>query len=81
VSARPKASFLNPEKFNGQVYKLDIWFPVISAKLQVNGQVIGNTIIQFYYIYLNLDFNIQAMVLPQLSQTDETFYDYYIILD
>jgi hypothetical protein len=81
ASARPKASLPDPEKFNGQAYKLDTWLPSIRAKLQVDSQAIGDAIAQFYYIYLNLDSNVQAMVLPQLSQADETSYDYHTILD
>ena len=79
--ARPKASLPDPEKFNGQVYKLDTWLPAIRAKLQVDGQAIGDAITQFYYVYLNLDSNIQAIVLPQLSQANEISHNYYTILD
>lgn len=81
ASAKPKASLPDPEKFNGQAHKFDTWLPSIRAKLQVDGQAIGNAIAQFYYVYLNLDSHVQAMVLPQLSQADETSYDYHTILD
>lgn len=43
-------------------------------------------LVQFYYIYLNLESNIQALILPQLQQymenkTANNTYDYNIILD
>ncbi len=61
--AKPKASFPDLEKFNGQVYKFDTWLPLIRAKLQIDSIAINDTIAQFYYIYLNLDSHIQAIVL------------------
>jgi cell division septum initiation protein DivIVA len=64
ASAKPKASLLDPEKFNGQAHKFNTWLPSIRAKLQVDGEAIGNAIAQFYYVYLNLDSHVQAMVLP-----------------
>jgi hypothetical protein len=55
VPAKPKHSLLDPEKFTGQAYKFDIWLPLIRAKLEVDGNAIGNATTQFYYVYLNLD--------------------------
>ena len=81
ASAKPKTSLPDPEKFNGQAYRFDTWLPLIKAKLQVDGIVIGDATAQFYYVYLNLESHAQAMVLPQLSQADETSHDYHIILD
>src|ERR1700737_3214147 len=80
-SSRPKPSLPDPEKFNGQSHKYDTWLPSIKAKLQVDGAAIGDTIAQFYYVYLNLESHVQAIVLPQLSQADETSYNYNTILD
>jgi hypothetical protein len=37
----------------------------------VDGPAIGNEIAQFYYVYLNLETNVQAMVLPQLAAAKE----------
>jgi hypothetical protein len=82
TKARPKACLPDPEKFTGQAYKFDTWLPSIRAKLRVDGEAIGDATAQFYYVYLNLDSHVQAMVLPQLSQAeDETSYDYNTILD
>jgi len=78
---KPRPSLPDPEKFNGQAHKFDTWLPSMKAKLQVDGDAIGNTTAQFYYVYLNLDSQVQAMVLPQLSQADETSYDYHTIFD
>jgi hypothetical protein len=47
----------------------------------VDGEAIGDAIAQFYYVYLNLESHVQAMVLPQLSQADETSHNYNTILD
>jgi hypothetical protein len=80
-SAKLKASLLDPEKFTGQAYKFDTWLPSIRAKLRVDSTVIGDATAQFYYVYLNLDSYVQAMVLPQLSQADETSHNYNTILD
>jgi hypothetical protein len=81
ASAKPKACLPDPEKFNGQTHRFDTWLPSIRAKLEVDGGAIGDATAQFYYVYLNLDSHVQAMVLPQLSQADNTAYDYNTILD
>jgi hypothetical protein len=81
ASAKPKASLLDPEKFNGQAHKFDTWLPSIKAKLQVDGEAIGDAIAQFYYVYLNLESHVQAIVLPQLSQVNKTSHNYTTILD
>jgi hypothetical protein len=71
----------DPEKFNGQTHKYDTWLPSIKAKLRVDGIAIGDTIAQFYYVYLNLESHVQAMVLPQLGQAEESNnWDYTTIL-
>ena len=80
--SRPKPSLPDPEKFNGHSQKFDTWLPSIKAKLRVNGAAIGETIAQFYYVYLNLDSSVQAMVLPQLGQAEKlNTWDYNTILD
>jgi hypothetical protein len=79
---RPKPALPDPEKFSGQAYKYDTWRPSISAKLRVDGESIGDDIAQFYYVYLNLESHVQAMVLPQLSQAEQSnSWDYTTILD
>ena len=40
---RLKPSLLNLKKFNGKTYKFDIWFPVIRAKLCIDGPAIGDS--------------------------------------
>jgi hypothetical protein len=82
TSSKPKASLPDPEKFNGQTHKFDTWLPSIKAKLRVDGDAIGDATAQFYYVYLNLDSHVQAMVLPQLSRAeDDSAYDYNTILE
>ena len=66
-TSRPKPALPDPEKFSGQTHKYDTWLPSIKAKLRVDGEAIGDSVAQFYYVYLNLDSHVQAMVLPQLS--------------
>lgn len=79
---RPKPSLPNPEKFSGQSHKFDTWLPSIKAKLRVDGIAIGDPVAQFYYVYLNLESHVQAMVLPQLGQAEESqSWDYTTILD
>lgn len=80
--SRPKPSLPDPAKFDGQSYKFDTWLPAIKAKLRVDNAAIGDAIAQFYYVYLNLDTQVQAIVLPQLGQAEELGrWDYNSILD
>jgi len=80
--SRPKPSLPDPEKFNGQAYRFDTWLPSIEAKLAVDGEAIGSEIAQFYYVYLNLEGAVQAMVLPQLAHAKESgVWDHQTILD
>jgi Retrotransposon gag protein len=79
---KPKASLPDPEKFTGQSYKFDTWLPSIKAKLRIDSEAIGDSVAQFYYVYLNLDSQVQAMVLPQLSQAEESQeWDYNTVFD
>jgi hypothetical protein len=71
TSAPPKPTLPDPDKFDGKAYHFDTWLPSIKAKLRINGPAIGNTTAQFYYVYLNLESTVQAMVLPQLAHTEE----------
>jgi hypothetical protein len=71
-TTRPKPSLPDPDKFDGKAYKYETWFQSIEAKLLVDGPAIGNEIAQFYYVYLNLETNVQAMVLPQLAAAKES---------
>ena len=57
-ATKPKASLPDPEKFNGQAHKFDTWLPSIKAKLQVDGEAIGDSVAQFYYVYLNLELHV-----------------------
>ncbi|KIM93062.1 hypothetical protein OIDMADRAFT_64132, partial [Oidiodendron maius Zn] len=79
--SRPKPALPAPDKFNGSTQRFDTWLPSIRAKLRVDGIAIGDPIAQFYYVFLNLDSHIQAMVLPQLAQAEESeSWDYNTIL-
>jgi hypothetical protein len=79
---RPKPSLPEPEKFSGQSLKFDTWLPAIKAKLRIDGAAIGDASAQFYYVYLNLDSSVQAMVLPQLNYAEENAdWNYQVILD
>jgi hypothetical protein len=81
LPTKPKASLPDPEKFNGQAYRYDTWLPSIRAKLRVDSSAIGDSTAQFYYVYLNLDSHVQAIVLPQLAQAeDNQNWDYQAIL-
>ena len=54
----------------------------MKAKLYIDGEAIGNDLAQFYYVYMNLDSSVQAMVIPQLSRAEEAKqWDYNTILD
>ena len=78
---RPKPNLPNLEKFNGKTYKFNTWLPAIRAKLRIDSPAIGDSTAQFYYIYSNLESNIQAMVLPQLSYAKTSHvYNYKLIL-
>lgn len=62
----------DPEKFSGNAATFDTWLPAIRAKLAVDGDAIGNSTAQFYYVYLNLESSVQAIVLPQLAHAENT---------
>ena len=48
----------------------------------MDGEAIGSKIAQFYYVYLNLEGAVQAMVLPQLVYAKESgVWDHQTILD
>jgi hypothetical protein len=69
--SRPKPALPEPEKFNGSAHRFDTWLPLIRAKIRVDGSAIGDAIAQFYYVFLNPESYVQAMVLPQLSQAED----------
>ena len=80
--SQPKPSLPDPEKFNGQSHKFDTWLLSIKAKLQVDNMAIGDSVAHFYYVFLNLESHVQAMVLPQLGQAEASnTWDYNTILD
>lgn len=79
---RPKPSLPDPEKFNGQSLKFDTWLASMKAKLRIDAPAIGDAVAQFYYVYLNLESKVQALVLPQLSYAEDTnTWDYNTILN
>ncbi|KAJ5124612.1 uncharacterized protein N7515_008437 [Penicillium bovifimosum] len=81
-SKRPKPSLPNPEKFTGAMVKYDTWDAAIRAKLAIDGPAIGDSTAQFYYVYMNLSSQVQAMVLPQLATArDNDSHNYQTILD
>jgi hypothetical protein len=81
-TARPKPILPDPEKFNGIALKFDTWHAAILAKLRVDYEALGDDIARFYYVYLNLDSSVQAMVLPQLAAAEASQeWDYMTILE
>jgi hypothetical protein len=72
------------DKFDGVACHFDTWLPSIEAKLHVDGDALGDStgIGQFYYVYLRLESQVQAIVLPQLRVAKETqVWDFHTILD
>ena len=61
---RPKPNLPDPEKFNSKTYKFNTWLPAIRAKLRIDNPAISDSTAQFYYIYGNLESNIQIIILP-----------------
>jgi hypothetical protein len=81
-ASRPKPTLPDPNKFDGKAYHFDTWLPSIKAKLRIDGPAIGDAVAQFYYVYLNLESTVQAMVLPQLAHAeDEQQWSFQAILD
>lgn len=61
--ARPRAVLPDPDKFGGTHY--DTWLPLITAKLDIDGEALGGTDrAHFWYTYGNLEPKIQSLVLP-----------------
>ena len=82
VARRPRPVLPDPDKFNGSLQRFDTWLPSIKAKLLVDGDAIGDSVARFYFVYLNLEAHVQAMVLPQLSAAEEMGqWDHQTILD
>jgi len=67
---RPRQQLPEPTKFDGKAHHFRTWLPAIKAKLRVDGQAIGDETARFYYVYSNLEPQVQAMVLPQLSDAE-----------
>ena len=81
-TSRLKPVLPDPEKFTGKSYKYDTWLAAIKAKLRIDSVTIGDDLAQFYYVYLNLDTSVQALVLPQLSAAeDNQVWDYKSLLN
>ena len=71
----------NPEKFSN-ASQYHTWLPLIKAKLWIDAKVISNNKVQFFYLYKNLDFKIQLIILPYLATAeDDSVWDYNIILN
>ena len=67
LSNRPhclKPVLPDPDKFNGTPHWFNTWLLSIEAKLLVDRDAIGGPVVQFYYVYLNLESQAQALVLP-----------------
>ena len=81
-ASRPRQQLPEPARFDGKPYHFRTWLPMIKAKIQVDGEAIGNAIARFYYVYGNLEPTVQAMVLPQLSEAEtHSVWDYNSILE
>ena len=79
--AQPKPRLPDPKEFDGKPYRFDTWLPSIRAKLRVDGHAIGDSIAQFYYVYLNLEPSVQSTVLPQLAVAEASqSWDFETIL-
>ena len=63
-STRPKPSLPDTKQFAGKQYNWDTWNTSIKAKLRVDGESIGNTEAQFWYVYEALESHVQATILP-----------------
>ena len=68
----PKLSFPDSDKFNSSVQNYNIWLPFIIAKLRTDSEIIGNKIAKFYYIYINIEIQIQANLLNKLKIVKKT---------
>lgn len=82
ITKRPKPSLPDPDKFTGITHNFDTWNTVIRAKLAIDGAAIGDSLAQFYYVYMSLTSQVQAMVFPQIVAARESGeYNFETILD
>ena len=82
LSSRPRQQLPEPSRFDGKPHHFRTWLPMIRAKIRVDGEAMGDTIARFYYVYGNLETNVQAMVLPQLADAEtQGVWEYNTILD
>ena len=78
---RPRMRLPDPPKFDGKQHRHRIWQPQMKAKLEVDGEAIGNDMAKFFYTYDRLEPTVQAMVLPQLAVAEaQKSWDYNTIL-
>ena len=67
---RPKHSLPHPEKFPGSTHKFDTWYAAITAKLRTDGDAIGDATAKAYYVYLNVESQVQAILLPHIKAAE-----------
>ena len=80
-STRPKPSLPDTKQFAGKQYNWDTWNTSIKAKLRVDGELIGNTEAQFWYVYEALESHVQATILPLCQEAEDSDnWDYKQIL-
>lgn len=70
VSERHEPVLPDPRRFSGDACGFHIWLPSIKAKLRIDGDAIGDDYAKFYYVYINLDSSVQAMLLPQVQASE-----------
>lgn len=71
-TTKPKAVLPDTEKFAGTALTWDTWHPSIQAKLRVDGAALGGSEAQFFYVYSRLESKVQALIMPQLSQAEDS---------
>lgn len=64
-----------PKRFTGRTKDWDIWSMTMRAKLQIDGNTIGNDEAQFYYVYSSLGAKVQELMLNfvRTSQDDKSW--------
>ena len=62
---------LEPDHFMGRTKDWDTWSMTIRAKLQIDGDAIGGSEAQFYYVYSSLGAKVQGLVLTFVRKAQE----------
>jgi hypothetical protein len=71
-----------PDNFTGRTKDWDTWSMAMRAKLRIDGEAVGGSEAQFFYVYNSLEPKVQGLILSFVRQAqDQEEWDPYTLLD